>query len=212
MLTLKGFMPFLEGVGCTDSLPDRQLCKKDIIRLLMERHALDPASMVMVGDTALDIRGGNEQGIATIAALYGYGDKAKLLAERPRYLNGARSARRSSPYKIKKPSFFRSEKGRLFVVTMYDPALFQRASVLEEERDFPCKDMIPGATTGPSASSATDATPPHGTLHVGEARQANTSNRGGRAPRGTDRRTRPGGAYPERRGSQARHTRPAALW
>ena len=58
MLTLKGFMPFLEGVGCTDSLPDRQLCKKDIIRLLMERHALDPASMVMVGDTALDIRGG----------------------------------------------------------------------------------------------------------------------------------------------------------
>ena len=58
MLTLKGFMPFLEGVGCT----------------------------VMVGDTALDIRGGNEQGIATIAALYGYGDKAKLLAERPRYL------------------------------------------------------------------------------------------------------------------------------
>ena len=27
-----------------------------------------------------------EQGIATIAALYGYGDKAKLLAERPRYL------------------------------------------------------------------------------------------------------------------------------
>ena len=212
MLTLKGFMPFLEGVGCTDSLPDRQLCKKDIIRLLMERHALDPASMVMVGDTALDIRGGNEQGIATIAALYGYGDKAKLLAERPRYLNGARSARRSSPYKIKKPSFFRSEKGRLFVVTMYDPALFQRASVLEEERDFPCKDMIPGATTGPTASSATDATPPHGTLHVGEARQANTSNRGGRAPRGTDRRTRPGGAYPERRGSQARHTRPAALW
>ena len=79
-------MPFLEGVGCTDSLPGRQLCKKDIIRLLMERHALDPASMVMVGDTALDIRGGNEQGIATIAALYGYGDKAKLLAERPRYL------------------------------------------------------------------------------------------------------------------------------
>lgn len=86
MLTLKGFMPFLEGVGCTDSLPDRQLCKKDIIRLLMERHALDPASMVMVRDTALDIRGGNEQGVATIAALYGYGDKAKLLAERPRYL------------------------------------------------------------------------------------------------------------------------------
>ena len=37
MLTLKGFMPFLEGVGCTDSLPGRQLCKKDIIRLLMER-------------------------------------------------------------------------------------------------------------------------------------------------------------------------------
>ena len=86
MLTLKGFMPFLEGVGCTDSLPGRQLCKKEIIRLLMERHALDPASMAMVGDTALDIRGGNEQGIATIAALYGYGDKTKLLAERPRYL------------------------------------------------------------------------------------------------------------------------------
>ena len=81
-----GFPRNMEGVGCTDSLPDRQLCKKDIIRLLMERHALDPASMVMVGDTALDIRGGNEQGIATIAALYGYGDKAKLLAERPRYL------------------------------------------------------------------------------------------------------------------------------
>ena len=49
----------------------------------MERHALDPASMVMVGDTALDIRGGNEQGIATIATLYGYGDKAKLLAGAP---------------------------------------------------------------------------------------------------------------------------------
>ena len=32
---------------------------------------------------------------------------------------------------------------------MYDPALFQRASVLEEERDFPCKDMIPGATHRP---------------------------------------------------------------
>ena len=86
MLELKGLLPFFDGVTCNDSLPGRQLSKKEIIRLLMDRHDLAPASMVMIGDTPLDIRGGNEQGIATIAALYGYGDNAKVLAERPRYV------------------------------------------------------------------------------------------------------------------------------
>ena len=52
MLTLKGFMPFLEGVGCTDSLPGRQLCKKDIIRLC-ERHR-DMAFHAFTNGTLID--------------------------------------------------------------------------------------------------------------------------------------------------------------
>lgn len=61
MLTLKGFMPFLEGVGCTDSCRTGNSAKRISSVSLWSAHALDLASMVMVGDTALDIRGGNEQ-------------------------------------------------------------------------------------------------------------------------------------------------------
>ena len=42
-----------------------------MLALLMERHGVEPETAIMVGDSALDMRGGQEAGMATAAALYG---------------------------------------------------------------------------------------------------------------------------------------------
>lgn len=76
---------FAEAISM-DHEPGRTLSKCDMIRTLVERHQLDERTTVMIGDTPLDINGGREAGVLTMAALYGYGSRESLLAARPHFL------------------------------------------------------------------------------------------------------------------------------
>jgi len=53
--------------------------KSMIIANLLESQQLSPSNkIVMIGDTVFDIEGGKENGLATIAVGYGFGDKMEL--------------------------------------------------------------------------------------------------------------------------------------
>ena len=58
LLDVRGLLPFLAGFACSDSLPGRRLSKAGMLALLMERHGVEPETAIMVGDSALDMRGG----------------------------------------------------------------------------------------------------------------------------------------------------------
>lgn len=68
-----------------DQLPGQAMSKAQMIRKLVAQHDLDPRSTVMIGDTELDVLGGREAGVLTLAALYGYGTRASLMAAKPTY-------------------------------------------------------------------------------------------------------------------------------
>lgn len=73
-----GLLPYLDAVaGPTDS--DMHADKGDLIRRVL------PAGKraVMVGDTAGDVRGAQDCGIASVGALYGYGADEDVLAAHP---------------------------------------------------------------------------------------------------------------------------------
>ena len=57
-----------------------------MLALLMERHGVEPGTAIMVGDSALDMRGGQEAGMSTAAALYGYGRRGALLETGPDFV------------------------------------------------------------------------------------------------------------------------------
>ena len=46
----------------------------------------EPGTAIMVGDSALDMRGGQEAGMATAAALYGYERRGALLETGPDFV------------------------------------------------------------------------------------------------------------------------------
>lgn len=71
---------------CSDHFsPTQLLSKADMIRTLMTQHGLERKSTLMVGDTELDIKGGHEAGVQTLAVLYGYGNTALLMAAKPHF-------------------------------------------------------------------------------------------------------------------------------
>ena len=86
LLDVRGLLPFLAGFACSDSLPGRRLSKAGMLALLMERHGVELGTAIMVGDSALDMRGGQEAGMATAAALYGYGRRGALLETGPDFV------------------------------------------------------------------------------------------------------------------------------
>lgn len=53
--------------------------------LLYEEHIRASKSVVMVGDTVLDIEGGNQNGLTTVAVGYGFGKEEDLRAANPDY-------------------------------------------------------------------------------------------------------------------------------
>ena len=57
-----------------------------ITRLLNEYHLEAKSSIVMVGDTIMDIRAANECNIDSIAVTYGYGSLEEINAYKPTYL------------------------------------------------------------------------------------------------------------------------------
>lgn len=83
LLARKKLLPFFTGVICRDSLPGKQLSKREMLEMLLERHRIAPTDAVMIGDSTLDMAGGRAAGMTTLAALYGYGNSADLLSTGP---------------------------------------------------------------------------------------------------------------------------------
>jgi len=60
--------------------------KSNLIAQLMKSEQLHPSkNIVMVGDTTMDITGGKENGLSTIAVTYGFGKKEELQKAEPDY-------------------------------------------------------------------------------------------------------------------------------
>jgi phosphoglycolate phosphatase len=62
------------------------ILKKDIIKRAIELLGYFPEDAVMVGDRAIDIEGGRENGFKTIGVLYGYGAEQEILEAEPDYI------------------------------------------------------------------------------------------------------------------------------
>ncbi|MCQ2430306.1 MAG: HAD family hydrolase [Clostridia bacterium] len=66
---------------CGITMSEREtMTKADVIRLVMARNGVDPASCVMVGDRLHDVEGGHEAGLPVVGVLYGYGSREELEA------------------------------------------------------------------------------------------------------------------------------------
>jgi phosphoglycolate phosphatase len=57
--------------------------KVDLIRVVLANERLPPAQTWMIGDRALDVRGGRENGTRTAGVLWGYGSEDELRAAGP---------------------------------------------------------------------------------------------------------------------------------
>ncbi|MDY7226162.1 HAD hydrolase-like protein [Hyalangium rubrum] len=53
--------------------------KADLLAHALEREGLDPASCVMIGDRAQDVRAARQNGLVPVGVSYGYGSKEELL-------------------------------------------------------------------------------------------------------------------------------------
>ncbi len=63
----------------TDDKNIGNFTKKEMISILIERYKIDPKQAVMVGDSVSDIIAGKENGLRTIAVLFGYDKREELL-------------------------------------------------------------------------------------------------------------------------------------
>lgn len=86
ILEKKGLLPWFEDLACSDSVPGQRLKKSEMLAYLGSRHGFRPERALMAGDSILDIQGGKEAGVDTIAVLYGYGQKECLLAAAPAFV------------------------------------------------------------------------------------------------------------------------------
>jgi len=83
-----GLGAYFKDVMSADSRLDvlgRKLTKGEMIRELLEQHAIEPADAAMIGDSAYDMEGGRFAGVHTMAVLYGYSHPEALLALRPEF-------------------------------------------------------------------------------------------------------------------------------
>lgn len=79
-----GWEKRFSGLYSTDLLmPERRLSKIAMLKLAIERDALEPASCLMVGDTNGDIIGGRAAGMRTLGATWGYAEENELAAAGP---------------------------------------------------------------------------------------------------------------------------------
>jgi len=81
----------LEGLGLADSfgmiLGERSLPRNkpdaDPVRFVLDAWGVEPGRAVLVGDGPQDLRAGKASGVRTVAALYGFNERRKLLALEP---------------------------------------------------------------------------------------------------------------------------------
>jgi HAD superfamily hydrolase (TIGR01509 family) len=74
---------FFDHVQGTDGFP----CKPepDVIVKSLERFGVAPERCLMIGDAPPDLAAGRRAGVSTCAVSWGYGDPARMRAERPDY-------------------------------------------------------------------------------------------------------------------------------
>jgi phosphoglycolate phosphatase len=53
--------------------------KVELLAHALEREGLDPASCIMVGDRAQDVRAARRNGVLSVGVTYGYGSREELL-------------------------------------------------------------------------------------------------------------------------------------
>lgn len=88
-LNLRQYFCFVGGVNAPvgRNIPGGVTTKSEVINYcLTENGILDRECAIMVGDRQEDIRGGKENGLLTIGALYGYGSREELLLSGADYL------------------------------------------------------------------------------------------------------------------------------
>ncbi len=76
---------YFDSIQSNDATQTRGT-KADFVRMAMQDCAADPATTLMVGDRAEDIKGGKENGIDTAAVLYGYGSLEELKGINPTHI------------------------------------------------------------------------------------------------------------------------------
>lgn len=76
---------YFDGVYGSELNGDRTI-KADLIKHLLEKESLDPATTLMVGDREQDILGARACGVRCAAVTYGYGDRKELDAAKPDYI------------------------------------------------------------------------------------------------------------------------------
>lgn len=67
----------LESPGCP---------KGEIIRKVLEKHAIAPSTALMIGDRKHDIVGAKQQGVASVGLLHGYGGQQELQEAKADYI------------------------------------------------------------------------------------------------------------------------------
>jgi phosphoglycolate phosphatase len=67
---------FREVYGC--ELDGALSDKAELLAHILERHAIEPARAIMIGDRKHDIRAAKLNGLRSVGVLYGFGDEAEL--------------------------------------------------------------------------------------------------------------------------------------
>ena len=83
LLDRKGLLPLFTDIVCRDSDPEQPLSKCAMVQRLLEQYTVPASQAVMVGDSLLDMEGGRQAGVTTLAALYGSGGRETLLHANP---------------------------------------------------------------------------------------------------------------------------------
>ncbi len=73
LLEKYGLRDLFTEVYTSDSVPGRHLSKSEYLALALKTRGIDPADAVMVGDTAIDVRGGRANGMGVKTVDWGYG-------------------------------------------------------------------------------------------------------------------------------------------
>ena len=76
------WLTFFTGLYALDAFDPPLAHKPAVVRAVLQRHALDPASTWMVGDSDEDQRAAEVNGLAFFAARWGYGAAAQVAAHR----------------------------------------------------------------------------------------------------------------------------------
>jgi phosphoglycolate phosphatase len=86
----KGWDCYFQDWICPDSIDGCTLKKTDMVRLLSQKYSIG-GETVFIGDTFSDILAAKQCGMTSIGVLYGDGDPALLIQEKPEFT--ARSPR-----------------------------------------------------------------------------------------------------------------------